>query len=358
MNKHTSHLPTTAEPFDDTAKDFYRKLFEEWGLTVETQREVFFRGRAIDLVVTCPTAEQRHRLQSTRFAHFRRLNALEFKGIHDPLTIQDYNKIMMRAWGLGAVQKKKTKKNRPDLGVILKTEDTQDPELSNRHLNQLPSQRTLTIICVTKPDKILELPKEFRFQTTAETGIYYCPARIAQWLICPTELELKPINYPLLPLARGKKLADFIALCFKEGLLDYISLTLRIGLTADPLTIWQKILEVQRMQTHDVEVHEAVIPYIERYFQAFPEDLRRLSITNALLAEKLQQGMQQGMQQGKQQGIQQLLLRQLQRKFTGFPDAIRQRIEATTNLEQLETWSIQVMMANSLAETELGSCTT
>ncbi len=84
MDNNVPHI--TAEPFDDTAKDFYRKLFEGLGLTVETQREVFFRGRAIDLVVSCPTAEQRQCLQPTIFAYFKRLNALEFKGIHDPLT--------------------------------------------------------------------------------------------------------------------------------------------------------------------------------------------------------------------------------------------------------------------------------
>ncbi len=36
------------EPFDDATKAFYRSLFLSWGFTVETEREVFFRGRAID----------------------------------------------------------------------------------------------------------------------------------------------------------------------------------------------------------------------------------------------------------------------------------------------------------------------
>jgi predicted transposase YdaD len=116
------------------------------------------------------------------------------------------------------------------------------------------------------------------------------------------------------------------------------------------------------VEVQEVEVHDAVIPYIERYFETYPEDFRRLSVTHALLAEQLQRGMQQGMQQGRLQGIQQgqlqgvqqLLLRQLRRKFTHLPDAVRQRVEATTNLEQLETWLTQVIMANSLAETELG----
>jgi hypothetical protein len=368
MNNHTNPRNPLADPFDDTAKDFYRQLFEGWGLRVETQREVFFHGRTIDLVVSCPTAAQRQRLQATFFSYFRRFNALEFKGIHDPLTLRDYNRIMMRVWGLGALPKKKNQGSAPAPAA------TPDSDPVDRSLLQLPSQRTLTIICVTKPKRFLKLTQEFGFQPTPATGIYHCPRRIAQWLIYPTELELTPANYPLLPLARGKKLADFITLCFQQGLLDYIFLTLRIGLLTDPFTIWQQLLEVQRMDVYEPGQHEAVIPYIERYFEAYPEDLRRLSVTHALLAEQLQQGMQrgrlegrqegrqegqqegirQGMQQGMQQQTQKLLLQQLRLKFPNCPDVVRQRVEATTELEQLETWLSQVTLANSLVETELG----
>lgn len=337
----TTHSSPNSEPFDDTTKDFYRHWFEQLGLTVETQREIFFRGRAIDLVVGCPTLKQQQSLETTLFSYFKRLNAIEFKGIHDPLTMLDYNKIMMRIWGLGAMQ-------------------TEFPNvLSAQHdpLNQLPSQRTLTIVCVTKPDNILRLSNEFQFYPTSTPGIYHCPARIAQWIIHPTELELAPLNYPLLPLARGKKLAEFIQLCLKQGLLNYILLTLRIGLLTDPLTIWQKIWEIQRMELQESDVHEAVIPYIERYFQTYPEELKRLSITSALLNEQLQKGLQEGIQQGVQQGIQQqtkkLLWQQVRLKFPTVAESVRERIEATSDLEQLETWLTQVLTANSLAEVGL-----
>jgi hypothetical protein len=89
------------EPFDDIAKAFYRRWFEGRDITVETEREVFARGRAIDLVVCCTGADLA-RLQDTIFAHFRRLNDLELKGVHDPLTLPGLNLILMRAWGLGA----------------------------------------------------------------------------------------------------------------------------------------------------------------------------------------------------------------------------------------------------------------
>jgi hypothetical protein len=101
------------EPFDDTAKAFYRDLFKKrWGLVVETEKEVFARGRKIDLVVKC-TDSDLVRLQNTIFSHFRELNALELKGINDPLTLADYNRIMMRAWGLGGHGEEKEKKSIP-----------------------------------------------------------------------------------------------------------------------------------------------------------------------------------------------------------------------------------------------------
>jgi hypothetical protein len=84
------------EPFDETAKAFYHRFFQSWGFEAETEREVFSHSRTIDLVVTCTDANRR-KLQNTLFAHFRQLNAIELKGIHDPLTVDDYNLIVMRA---------------------------------------------------------------------------------------------------------------------------------------------------------------------------------------------------------------------------------------------------------------------
>jgi hypothetical protein len=86
------------EPFDDVTKSFFRRLFESWHIAVESERVVFFRGRAIDLVVHCTEADL-ERLQDTVFDHFRQFNSLEFKGVHDLLTLVDLNRIIMRVWG-------------------------------------------------------------------------------------------------------------------------------------------------------------------------------------------------------------------------------------------------------------------
>ncbi|OAD20564.1 hypothetical protein THIOM_003726, partial [Candidatus Thiomargarita nelsonii] len=175
-------MTSTHEPFDDTAKAFYHRLFKSWGLSVETERVVFSRSRTIDLVVRCNDADQK-RLQKTVFAHFRQFNALELKGFNDPLTVANYKRIMMRAWGL----------------------ESQKPSASTDQdkLSELPNQMTVTIVCVTRPDNILDkFKQELRF-VQIEAGIYYSDDVLGRWIIHPSELALVEKNYPLLPLARG-----------------------------------------------------------------------------------------------------------------------------------------------------------
>jgi len=90
--------------FDDTAKTRYRDYFERKGLRAIPQYEFFSRSRATDLFVECNESE-RQTLQGTVFDYFRLINAIEFKGNNDPLTTSDFNLIMMRAWGIGVVDK-------------------------------------------------------------------------------------------------------------------------------------------------------------------------------------------------------------------------------------------------------------
>ncbi|MCP4695919.1 MAG: hypothetical protein GY862_03575, partial [Gammaproteobacteria bacterium] len=69
---------------------------------MKTEQEIFSHSRTIDLVVICRDSEQK-KLRDSLFAHFKELNAIELKGYNDPLTVKDFNRVMMRAWGLGAV---------------------------------------------------------------------------------------------------------------------------------------------------------------------------------------------------------------------------------------------------------------
>jgi hypothetical protein len=326
------------EPFDETTKAFYHRLFKNWGLVVETEREVFSRSRTIDLVVACTDADQ-VQLQKTVFAHFRQLNAIELKGFHDPLTVDNFNRIMMRAWGLGV------KKSEPKFEEL---SDSTDNEDTTGEPSQLANEITLTMVCVTRPNKILnQLEKEYRFVATKDAGIYHSDDILGRWIIYLSELDLVPKNYPLLPLAQGKKLDQFISLCVREGLNDYLQLILDVGLATDPELVWRKILEVKQMKHL---IREDTWPIIDQFFQEMPEAIGKLPTFQEALAESQRCSLQQGLQQGEKIGEQRTLIRQLRRKFTRVPKGIVQRIETTSDLDQLDSWLDQVISAKKLAE--------
>ncbi|EDN65655.1 hypothetical protein BGP_1879 [Beggiatoa sp. PS] len=182
-----------------------------------------------------------------------------------------------------------------------------------------------------------------QFLPTKDAGIYHCNDRIPQWLIHPTELALEPKNYLLLPLARGKKLAEFIALCLEQGLLEYLQLTLDIGLITDPNVLWHKILEVMQMKP---TIHESTRPYIDQFFRTMPEEMWKMPTFREALEEK----QRHAQENGQYQGAQRMLLNQLRRKFAPIPESVVQKIESTKNLEQLDGWAIKIMTAKSLAE--------
>jgi hypothetical protein len=353
--------------FDNSAKAFYRQLFENWGMMVETERVVFSRERTIDLVVTCNDADQ-ERLQTTVFSHFKRLNAIELKGINDPLTEIDYNRIMMRAWGLGALKPKKAgesddhfdSEEAEELEDNSDTDESSDENDTNEsQLNRCFTQRTVTIVCLTKPVKILTTFKDkYQFVKTDEDGIYHCQGGLSQWIICPSELALIPKNYPLLPLAKGPKLAQFVDLCFQQGLFDYLRLIIDIGRYTDPDAILQKILEVQQMTP---QISDETLAYADEFFRKKPELMWKLSAFQEAAQQAFQQAAQQaaqqaeqrGLQQGVQQGIQKALIHQLRCKFVSIPDSVVQKIEATSDIEQLNTWLSKFIIAKSLADTGL-----
>lgn len=226
------------EPFDSTTQLHYTHFFEKLGFLVESDRNIFFRKRNIDLVIKCDE-QNRQQLKNTVFKHFLDFNAIELKGVNDGLTLQDYNRIMMRVWGLGSVKltKKEEKTFSPERKSFWQT-----PTLPE------PFKRTLTIVCVERPNKILDdLAQKLRFVKTDRAGVYYCDAVLQRWIIHPDELDLIPENYPLLALARGKKLQQFLQFCIKEGKVDYLQLVLDIGLLTNPELIWNKIKEIKNM---------------------------------------------------------------------------------------------------------------
>lgn len=325
------------DPFDDMARKSYRRLFESWGLTVEAGRVVFARSRMIDLVVECTKAD-RARLKETVFAHFRTFNAIELKGGGDPLTPEDVNVIMMRAWGLGALELITDEKARPARKMALKRERL-----------RYPGQRTVTIICVNRPVNILSsLQHEFRFAPTDEPGVYFRDQDLPRWIIYPAELELIPKNYPLLPLATGQKLEQFVDLCVRKGLDDYFQLAIDIGMTTQPELILRKILEVQQMKP--LKLSKETWQVVDRLvFHEMPEAQEKLFSLQQLLSESKQKAEQRGEQRAQQR----ILIRQLHRKFPEAPESVVQRVEATDERDLLDQWLDELLAADSLAETSL-----
>lgn len=232
---------------------------------------------------------------------------------------------MMRVLDLGVLESEEEQDSESESEKALTTQPHEISELS-----RFPDQRTVTMVCVTRPNKILDqLQKRLKFYKTNESGIYHCEAPIQQWIIHPTELALVERNYPLLPLARGEKLAQFIALCLEQKRTDYLQLILDVGLFTDPYTIWQKILEIKQIQP---QIPDEAWPYMDRYLQSIPQNLWKLPTFDQALAERQQR----------------TLIRQLRRKFKQVPNSVVQKIEATDDQEQL--WLDLVIEANSLTE--------
>lgn len=333
-------------PFDERSKTFYTHYFESRQIRAGRQFEVFSRGRSIDILTECTDADVA-RLQATCFAHFRRVNALELKGPHDPLTTNDLNLILMRSWGIAARDRVERRELAKDV-----------PFLSQQTLQELadsPSRRTVTIVCVTRPDKILNTPEirsAFGFIPTDDPGVYQTnKLLIPIWIVHPDELSLIPKNYPLLPLARGEKLRQFIDLCLKNEWNAYLHFILDIAATNDPSTVFAKIMESLHMK---VKLQPEVVLQFDQLLRDKPELIwetptLREAVEQASHIAALQ-GEQRGEQHGEARGRQSTLLLQLRHKFSDLPAAITTRVEQTTDLAQLEAWTIQLLTANTWQE--------
>ncbi len=280
--------------FDDTTKAFYRAFFIRQGVWAVPEYHVYTRAKSIDLVVECQPKDA-IRLQGGRFAHFQQVNAVEFKGDNDGLTPIDFNRILMRAWGIGA----------RDVSQEIADDPTQSIHYTVDQIARFEVERTVTIVCVTKPVTVLvDLFEKFGFTETSETGVYFSEKRgLPVWIIHPSELALIPKNYPLLPLAKGKTLEQFIQLCLSEGLVDYLQLVFDVGMLTDPEAVWQKIQEMLRMGQI---IREETWPYVDYFLQAVPEAMQKLptlrEAIEAAQALSREEGREEGREVGREEG--------------------------------------------------------
>jgi len=153
-----------------------------------------------------------------------------------------------------------------------------------------PEERTITIICVVRPTKILtDLKDVYGFEQADEPGIYLSKPIIPVRIIHPDELELVPKNYPLLCLSRGKKLQAFIERCLEEGLNEYLQFLLTVGLTGDTAIIWNRLMEVYKLK-HVVKPE--TWGYIDEFFREIPEAFE-IPIIQKMMLENVRQATEQ-----------------------------------------------------------------
>ncbi|MEM7535501.1 MAG: hypothetical protein AAF639_25215 [Chloroflexota bacterium] len=345
-------------PFDDTSKFFYRDFFLKLQLEADTETNVFDKARAIDLVVICHPKDH-PTLENTIFHHFETVNDMEFKGDNDPLTLDNYYLIIARAYALAYhKEKQRIEEDKGKKADAKKAGTKKSGAKQEKPRRFLPRDMTLTIICVTRPDTILdELEDELGFEETTESGIYYNAQQIDQWIIHPSELEVVPKNYPLLPLSRGKTLEAFMEVCLREGLHEYLELILSLRLYKDPSTVLEKILEVTEMNEY-MPWSEKTQAVVDRFFTVFPEYKERVIATT--LEQGIEQGFEKGVEIGREEGHekglekgkilakQETLLDLIKYKFSDIPTIVLTMIEDNEDMDLLSRWMNVVLDTNDI----------
>jgi len=178
------------------------------------------------------------------------------------------------------------------------------------------------------------LDTEIGFKPTEEPGIYHNPQQIKQWIVHPAELRVVPKNYPLLPLSRGKTLEDFIEVCIRDGLNEYLEFIIDLGMHSEPNTILKKLLEIQEM-SEQFQPNEETVVLMDRVFEAFPDMVARMSTFSTALEEREEIGVAQGIALGKQD----TLIRLIKHKFDDIPTIILTMCEDNNDIDLLNSWT-------------------
>jgi hypothetical protein len=153
-------------------------------------------------------------------------------------------------------------------------------------------------------------------------------------------------------------LEQFIELCVSEGLVDYLQLTLDIGVSIDPNTVWRKIMEVVNMK---VTIREDTWPYIDEFFQKVPEAFQKLPTIRNAFDKHAQQAAQaaehaaaqaaaQATIDGEIRSQQQTLLLVLRNRFHEVPMQIVKQIEIVRDRQLLNRWLEQALDAETIQQ--------
>ena len=305
------------QDYDSSYKAFYERLFRRWNIPVETEVEVSRRAKAIDVVILC-VVKHLQLLKNTAFCFFRIVNSLELKSPRDPLDLADYMNIVSRTYGLLAKQAEEEK--------------------------QLPINATITIVCSVRPDKILDnLKEELCFEPTSELGVYLSDQEIPRRIIVATELEVIEKNYPLLIIAKGKKLLDFFEEVVKKDLTEYVEVLFQVGVEIDPETLTEG---VRRMAETHPELTEGLKRALNRWFEDYPQHIDEMSSIRRVLEERERNASMNAMLQAKREDLSLLL----ERKFGTLSETLVSLLEALHDVEKLNRLYKRALNAETLEE--------
>jgi hypothetical protein len=341
-----------ASGFDDVVKPVYRRWFLRRGVPVETEREVLAHTRTMDLVADVDV-QMRRLLEGTCFDFFSEINVVEFKGAGDPLTEKGYARAMSRAWAV-------VKEERLPSGESPIGEGRGKKKPRRRERVPSPIGRTLTIVCVTRPNAILNgAARGYHFEPTDEPGIYISRESLTVRIIVPYEMELVERNYPLMPLATGLKLQRFVEQCAREARTDLLQMSLELAGATGALEVWPQVMEEAAMKSPYTPEVLAVIEEGIRKLPDLPTNKRIRELEEkARQAEAMLSQAEANAAQAEANAIlderRRSVLRLAGRKFGSLPPHVALRVEAAQEMGQLNTWFDQIVDAGSLNETDLG----
>lgn len=181
---------------DPTFKQLLTDFFAELSVTIETEVEVSRLPRTMDVLVIVESDEATAQLQNTPFNHFRIYNQIEFKGASDPLNIAQYALILGR--------------------THLYVGESKFPF----------DEMSVTIVCANRPNNILKADLHF---VPVERGIYRTTHYLEVTLIVINELEIVPINYPLLLFTSNEKqFRQYVTQLLDDDLQEYVNYAFHI----------------------------------------------------------------------------------------------------------------------------------
>ena len=263
-----------------------------------------------------------HRLFETCFCFFLRINDLELKSPEDALDLADYMTIVSRAYGL-----------------LAKQEDESD---------QLPTNATLTIVCSVRPKKLLEdLQAELQFFPTSEPGIYLNKQRIEERIIVSSELDVIEKNYPLLILAKGKKLLEFFEQVVMKGLTEYVEILLEVGVSIDPETM---IEGVRRMAERHHELTPGLKRALESWFEDYPQHIYEMAPIRRFVEERVRNASIRASMNAVIQAKRETLSLLLESKFGTLSKELISQLEAVNDVDELTQLYKLALDAQTLEE--------